>query len=404
VRRRVRRDNAADDPLSTAGLKICYFGTYSSGEGYPVNRVLIQGLRSAGATVWECRAAISEDEGPAAAERWRSARGPLAWVRLAMRWVLAWARLVARWFAGPPADVVVVGYLGHVDVFLAKILTRRPIVLNALLSLHDTVVHDRGLLAERSVGARFLRALDRLACRVADLVFLDTQAHIEYFRAEFGLPATQFHRVLVGSDRATRSAAAKPPGARCRVLFVGTFIPLHGVGAILDAATRLEQSDARVTVRLIGRGQELGAIAERIRQSNLTSVELIDRWISGEEYEQELADADICLGAFGATAKARRVIPSKVYDALAAGRAIITADTPAIRELLTHAENAWLCPPHDGAALADAVMALARDEALRGRLAAGARRTYEMRCSPEVIGRDVVARLEGLVKAESVGR
>jgi glycosyltransferase involved in cell wall biosynthesis len=138
-------------------------------------------------------------------------------------------------------------------------------------------------------------------------------------------------------------------------------------------------------------------IAERVRQSNLSCVELVDRWISEEEYERELTDADICLGIFGATGKAQRVIPSKVYDALAVGRPIITADTPAIRELLTHGEDVWLCPANDGVALAEAITGLARDQALRLRLAQGARHTYEARCSPEVIGRDVGARLEALV-------
>src|SRR5574341_626533 len=360
----------------------------------PCNTV-IAGLRGAGAAVWECRAALTKDD-PAAAERWKSARGPLAWPWLAVRWAWAWARLVVRFFSGPPADVVIVGYPGHVDVWLARVLTRRPVVLNALLSLHDTVVHDRRLTGERSLGARLLHALDRLACRAADLVLLDTRAHIHYFLAEFGLRDEWFHRVFVGSDRAARARSATRSGGPFRVLFVGTFIPLHGVEVILDAAARLEPLDVPVSIRLIGRGQEFAAIAERIRRSNLSRVELVERWIRGEEYEQELADADVCLGVFGATAKTQRVIPSKVYDALAAGRPVVTADTPAARELLTHGEDAWLCPANDGAMLAEAILTLVRDETLRGRLAQGARHTHGTRCLPEVIGRDVVDRLRKL--------
>lgn len=370
-------------------MNICYFGTYQAGEGYPANRVLIDGLRRAGAALWECRVPAPRDD----PERWKSAQGPLAWPWLGIRWVGAWVRLAVRFLAGPRADVVIVGYPGHVDVLLARALTRRPVVLNALLSLHDTVVNDRGLMPPGSVGARVLRALDRLACRAADLVLLDTQTHIDYFRTEFGLPAERFHRVFVGSDRAAKPATAKTPGAPCRVLFVGTFIPLHGVESILDAAMRLDRSDTRVMVRLIGRGQELSTIAERIRRSNLPNVELVDRWISSEEYDRELAEADICLGIFGATAKAQRVIPSKVYDALAAGRPIITADSPAARELLTHGVDAWLCPANDSQALADAIRALAADAALRARLGQSARRSYELRCSPEVIGREVLETL-----------
>lgn len=381
----------------TTGLRVCYFGTYVAGEGYPVNRVLIEGLRRAGASVWECRAGGADD----ATERWKSAQGPLAWLRSAGRLALGWMRLVGRWIGGPPTDVVIVGYLGHLDVFLARLLTRRPVVLNALLSLHDTVVRDRRLVAERSPVARLLRGLDRAACRAADLVLLDTDAHIAYFCEEFNLDPATFHRVLVGSDRAGRPATIRPPGAPVRVLFVGTFIPLHGVGTIVEAAARLEQQDADVRFRLIGRGQEFAAAADAVRRRGLTRVELADQWLDAESYERELAEAEICLGVFGGTDKARRVIPSKVYDALAAGRPLITADTPAARELLTHGVDAWLCPPDDPAALAAAVATLASDHALRERLAEGARRTYEEKCTPEVIGRDLVAKLRGLVAHSS---
>ena len=36
-------------------MRICFFGTYTIAEGYPVNRVLLKGLRQAGAVVEECR-------------------------------------------------------------------------------------------------------------------------------------------------------------------------------------------------------------------------------------------------------------------------------------------------------------------------------------------------------------
>ncbi|HET8760893.1 MAG TPA: glycosyltransferase family 4 protein [Nitrospiria bacterium] len=376
---------------------MCYFGTYSAGAGYPVNRVLIEGLRRAGATVWECRAGAADD----GEERWKSAQGPLAWLRGAGRMAVAWIRLVARWISGPPTDVVIVGYLGHLDVFLARLLTRRPVALNALLSLHDTVVRDRGLASERSLAARLLRGIDRSACRAADLVLLDTNAHIAYFREQFGLDHARFLRVPVGSDRSGRPAAIGPSGASVRVLFVGTFIPLHGVRTIVAAAQRVEQRGLDIRFRLIGRGQEFAGAAELVGREGLTRVELVDRWINGDAYERELAAADICLGIFGATDKARRVIPSKVYDALAAGRPLITADTPAARELLTHGVDAWLCPPDDPAALADALATLAGDRALRARLAEGARRTYEARCSPDAIGRDVLVALERLVRSSS---
>ena len=66
-----------------------------------------------------------------------------------------------------------------------------------------------------------------------------------------------------------------------------------------------------------------------------------------------MAASDVCLGVFGTSPKSQRVIPNKVFDALAVGRPVVTADTPAVREVLTHGEKAWLCPPGDPDALAE---------------------------------------------------
>ncbi len=384
-------------------LRVCYFGTYSTGEGYPVNRVLIEGLRRAGASVWECRVGLWDD--PASgSSKWRAPRGALGRLALAVRWLGAWGGLIARWLSGPPTDVVIVGYLGQVDLFLARALARaprRPVVLNALFSVYDTVVNDRRLLAPRSPLARLLRRLDRWSCRAADLVFLDTEAHIGYFSSEFGLPRNRFRRVFVGSDRAPAPLPRRAPDEPCRVLFVGTFIPLHGVDTIVAAAERLKAAEPRIDLRLIGQGQGFTAAARDVERLGLSRVELIGRWMGGAELADAFAVADVCLGIFGATAKAQRVIPSKVFDALAAARPVVTADTPAARELLTHGVDAWLCPAADPGALAEALLALARDPALRARLASNARRTFETRCSPDVIGKDARSAIEQLIATSS---
>jgi glycosyltransferase involved in cell wall biosynthesis len=353
-------------------------------------------------TVWECRANLWGDADAPDASRWGRPLGLVSRLGLAAAWLVAWGRLTWQWLAGPPTDVVIVGYLGQIDVVLARLLTlwpRRPVVLNALFSLHETVVDDRRLVARSSLTAAALRGLDRLACRCADLVVLDTDAHIAYFRSELGVPADRIRRVYVGSDRAPAPMSAALPGLPCRVLFVGTFIPLHGVETIIAAAERLRASEPLIAILMIGSGQGYDAAAEAVARLNLTNVDLIGRWVGGDELTGYLAEADVCLGIFGATAKAQRVIPSKVFDALAAGRPIVTADTPAARELLNHGEDAWLCPPADPDALADALRTLARDPALRARLAGGARRTFEARCSPDVIGRAVRAVLERLVRS-----
>ena len=53
------------------------------------------------------------------------------------------------------------------------------------------------------------------------------------------------------------------------------------------------------------------------------------------ELPARMAAAHVVLGAFGSTAKAGRVVPHKVYQGLAAGRAVVTGDGRGVREVLT---------------------------------------------------------------------
>jgi glycosyltransferase involved in cell wall biosynthesis len=107
-----------------------------------------------------------------------------------------------------------------------------------------------------------------------------------------------------------------------------------------------------------------------------------------------IREADLCLGIFGETGKASRVVPNKVYEAMAAGRPVITGDSPAARELLTNGTDCLLCRRGDPEALAEAIMLLRSDEALAERLALAGRRLFQEKASPVMIGRKLVERLE----------
>jgi glycosyltransferase involved in cell wall biosynthesis len=92
--------------------------------------------------------------------------------------------------------------------------------------------------------------------------------------------------------------------------------------------------------------------------------------------------AGIVLGSF----RESRAIPPAVFSALATGAPVVTADTEAARELLTHEKTALLVPPESPAAIAGALERLARDEPLRVRLAAAGRELYLQRASRRVLG------------------
>ena len=275
----------------------------------------------------------------------------------------------------PPEDfdVLVVGYPGHVDLKAAKRAARgRPVVFNPLVSLADSLVDDRAQFAPGSLPARALRAVDRAAFRAADVVVADTQAHAALFRE---LGAQRVEVCLVGAEERLFTPGWRQP-ADFSCLFVGKLIPLHGLETILDAAHQAPELHFRV----VGSGQ-----LERLLLQLPPNVER-RAWVDYELLPHELHRAGCALGIFGTSPKAQRVIPNKVFQALACGVPVVTADTPAARELLNHGESALLVPPGDPSALADALRSLAGDPELARRIADGGLRAYREHASEAILG------------------
>jgi glycosyltransferase involved in cell wall biosynthesis len=279
-------------------------------------------------------------------------------------------------------DAVIVGYPGHADLAAARRLARgRPVVFNPLVSLGDTLVADRGRFRAGSFADRALRTLDRLAFGAADLVVADTSAHAELFRR---LGARRVTVCFVGAEERVFQPCWHPTG-RFTALFVGKLIPLHGLDTVLEAARLAPE----IPFRVVGSGQ-----LERLLERRPPNVDWTP-WVPYELLPREIGRCGCALGIFGTSAKARRVIPNKVFQALACGAPVVTAETPAMRELGDDA--ALRVPPGDAQALALAVRRLAADAALQAEVAARGARTYAVRASEAILGERWRALVEDLL-------
>ena len=378
-------------------MRIVYFGTYSSGAGYPRSRVLIKALRSAGADVVECHAPVGR--GPA--ERPEALTGPRGRISLLARTAAAHVRLARSIRRTGPFDLLIVGCAGQADVLTARALVRnKPIVLDAFISLHDTIVNERRLVSPSSPGARLLWHLDRIACRIADAVILDTDAHIDHFVRTFGHPRDKFIRAWVGEDDAIFRPGPEPARDRgFEVLFFGTYLGLHGTEHIVRAAGLLE-NDPEIRFTLVGNGPAHGAAASLAADLGCANIEFIGRWADYGELIDRIAGADACLGIFGTGPKAGRVIPCKVFGALAMGRPVITRRSPAAEELLEHGRTALLCEPGDAEAIASTLRRLRSEPALGERLGRAGLRLFRRACAPAAIGPGLLEALERVKRGE----
>jgi glycosyltransferase involved in cell wall biosynthesis len=271
-------------------------------------------------------------------------------------------------------DLVLVAFPGHSDVPAARMASlgrQTPLLFDLFTSLWETALDRRPGTAGRLRRERY-RLTDRLACSLATTVLLDTDAHIDWAVSELGIERKRFRRLWVGADDELMRPRRQPraAGGPFTIFFYGTFIPLHGVEHILRAQRLLEAGGSDVRLVLCGSGQTHGEMRRLAEELQLERTEFLGRR-SVDELAELIAESDLCLGIFGTGPKAQRVIPNKVFDALACARAVVTADTPAARECLRHGEDAWLCPPGDPEALAGAIESLVEDAAARERIAAG---------------------------------
>ncbi|HET7903995.1 MAG TPA: glycosyltransferase [Candidatus Eisenbacteria bacterium] len=361
-------------------MRVAFFGGFDS--SYPRVRVFREGLESQGIEVRDLAS------------------------------LGAWA---AR---GRGVDALLVPAFGHRDVPLAAALGRLagvPVLFDPLVSRWDTQVGDLGRVRRGGFTAARLAWSDRLSLGLADLVLCDTWEHADLFGARFGVPRAKMARVPVGADLATfargaarasaaagaeRSAgaagAAAVAPAPLDVVYVGGFLPLHGVETIVAAASLLEARHgfgfARFT--LVGAGMLAHRTARDAAAAGLRSLRMTGR-LPYDRAMELLARADLALGIFGAGEKAGRVVPHKVFQSLALSVPTVTRRSAAIAEFFRDREHLALVPAADAPALAGAIESLAADRAARERMGAAGRAAAIEAGHPSRIG----ALLAGAVRS-----
>ncbi len=376
-------------------LRVCYFGTYRA--GYSRNQIVAEGLRQAGVEVVECHAPLWQG----IEDRVQAASG--GWVRPAFVWraVRTCWRLLSAYRHVGDYDVMLLGYPGQLDVFLARVLTwlrRRPLVLDVFMSLY-LIAFERGLTARHRFTGRLIYRLEKLACRLPDRLILDTAEYVAWFCQIYGLEPTRFCLLPTGADDRTFRplAATERQDGRFRVLYYGTFIPNHGVEHIVQAARGLKDRPD-IHFELIGEGPTRAPAVALAQEYDLDNVTFVD-WVDKAALPQRIAQADVCLGVFGQTPQSMMTVQNKIYEGLAMARPVITGDSPTVRAQLVHGTHVFLVPRGDPDALAGAILALRDDAALRERLAREGRQLFIEQFSVARIGAQARRHLEELVAA-----
>ncbi len=346
--------------LNKNPVKICYFGIYNS--EYSRNKVIINGLRENEVKVKECK-----EKPKGFLKNWR----------------------LFRKLQREDYDMIIVGFPGQTVVWLAKLFSlfnRKKVVFDAFFSIYDFNVFDRKLCSEKSFKARYYWFLDWFSCKLADKILLDTQEHINYFAEEFRIEKEKFYKLFISADdKVMCPRLVKENRNYFLVNFHGKFIPLQGIEYIIQAAKILENENIKFNI--IGTGQTYSKIKELANKLQVKNINFIG-FLNLKKVAEYINKADISLGIFGSTQKAQRVIPNKVYEALACRKAVITGETPAAKELFTDKENILFCKMADSKDLAQKILELKNDSELRNKIAENGYKLFKQKLTPKVLGKE----------------
>lgn len=281
-----------------------------------------------------------------------------------------------------PVDVVVVSSPTFFSIFgawtLAK-LRRAPLVLD-IRDLWPAIFVELGVLTDHRIIA-LLEGLERWAYRQAAEIVVVTDG----FRRNLigrGVAAAKITVIPNGADVERFSPAGDPAPGRRRLeardgeviaLYLGAHGLSQGLDILVEAANLLSgTSGATVRVALVGEGAKRAQLEAEVRRLGLTNVTMLPG-VPRAEVPALLAAADICLATLRDIPLFSTFIPSKIFEYLAAGKAVIGALRGEAASILD-AGGAVVVPPGDASALAFAIRELADHPASRRRMGEVGRR------------------------------
>src|SRR5437867_5298070 len=264
-----------------------------------------------------------------------------------------------------------------VATWIAASLGRTPWVFE-LRDLWPESIHAVGA-ARAYMPLKMLERLELLMYAQARSVVCVSEAFVRNLVSR-GVPTSKISFVPNGVDTAMWTAGVRAKGrakldageSDIIVSYIGTVGMAHDIGTVLDAARLLGRERPRLRFAIIGDGAEREALAARARAEGLANVTFTGL-VPRAEIPDYLAASDVSLVTLKPSDLFKTVLPSKMFESMAAARAIVLAVDGEARQVLERAGAGLAVAPGNAAALADAVRRLAADPELRRTLgAAGA--------------------------------
>jgi glycosyltransferase involved in cell wall biosynthesis len=298
--------------------------------------------------------------------------------------LLASAHAVARLYRRERPDIVHHVALKPILIGgLARIPAPVPVAVNAVTGLGSTLIESGGA---RGLPGRGVRAvLPRVLNQKGAVTIIQNQSDGEEI-ARLGADPSRFVLIRGSGIDLTHHVVLPEPDGPVTVGIAARMIEDKGVRPLVEAVRRVRREGLDLRLLLAGDTDTENPTA--IPRAELEGWARAD----GITWLGHVSDIrSLWARCHVAVLPSRREgLPKALLEAAAAGRPIVATDVPGCREVAVQDVNALLVPIDDPAALAAALARLARDPALRSRMAQASRRLVESDLSADAVARRTV--------------
>ena len=205
-------------------------------------------------------------------------------------------------------------------------------------------------------------------------------AYLNTFRAARG----RVHVIANGVNPARFPENLKPslsnPARRFTSGFVGSMKPWHGLPALVSAFEKVHRIAPDTRLLIVGDGKVKVELQPEIDAGGLSNFIHFTGAVDCEQIPGLLASMDVAVAPYPALPNFY-FSPLKVYEYMAAGRAVVASDIGSLSDLIEDGVSGLLSSPGDVDALAASILRLKNDPVLRHRLGAAARQMVLQNCT-----------------------
>ena len=289
-------------------------------------------------------------------------------------------------------DYIIIGYALPLLMPIARIFSLKKIFFNAVSSQYEANIISRGIGKPWSLTAVKSWIIDFISFHLSSSVLLESDAQIDFVRKLFLVSRKKLIRSWMGIDEEIFFFdPAIEKKSKFTVLFRGRFLPESGILTVIEAAKILENEEIQFVI--IGHGfmyREVGVLKEKLSPKNIT---FISERLSGNEIRERMLSSHVSLGQLADHPRLFRTLPCKMFESLALKLPYLTGRNAGVLELLKDGETCIMVNPGDKNDLAEKILYLKNHPEILKKIGENGYALYKEKLTSKILAKELIEKL-----------